>query len=66
MNPLEQRLEELESRYTVIERSYQELSDVLAEQWRVIEKQSAEIARLKVELESGWQQRQSEPPPPHY
>ncbi len=51
-----------------IEKSLDELSDMVAKQWRIIDGQKQMITSLESQLE-GKQDREgsdSEPPPPHY
>lgn len=62
----EQRLDELESRYTLLEQSYQELNDVVTKQWSLIELQARRIERLEASIESAHQEQPVETPPPHY
>ena len=59
---------ELEMKISNIEKSLDELSDMVAQQWRIIDGQKQMITSLESQLE-GKQDREgsdSEPPPPHY
>ncbi len=66
----ERRLTELETRLAHHERMAEELSSVLFEQGRLIDRLSAQLHRLRsrvAELEAGPQRApQDEAPPPHY
>ncbi len=67
---LEQRLIDLESRLAHHERMAEDLSDVIAEQGRLIDRMTLQLRRLidRVgELEAGPVRSPfDEPPPPHY
>ncbi|GAA0573343.1 SlyX family protein [Caenispirillum bisanense] len=67
---LEQRVIDLESRLAHHERAAEDLSDVIAEQGRIIDRMALQIRRLidrVMELEAGpGGAPQDEPPPPHY
>lgn len=59
---------ELEMKISNIEKSLDELSDMVAQQWRIIDGQKQMITSLESQLE-GKQDREgsdNEPPPPHY
>ena len=59
---------ELEMRVSGIEKTLDELSDMIAKQWKMIDGQRQIISSLENQLE-GKQDREgsdSEPPPPHY
>ena len=63
-----EKVVELQIRISNIEKSLDELSDMVAQQWRIIDGQKQMIASLESQLE-GKQDREgsdSEPPPPHY
>lgn len=66
----EDRLIDLETRLAHHERMAEELSDVLAEQQRVIDRlslQLRQVAERMGDLESGWSRSpQDDKPPPHY
>jgi len=67
---LQQRVIALESRITHHERMAEEMSDVLAEQQRVIDLLTAQVRRLNgrlQEMAAGWSPSpQDDKPPPHY
>lgn len=67
---MEQRLIDLETRLAHHERTAEELSDVIAEQGRTIDRMTLQIRRLVerlLDLEAGPQQSpQDDKPPPHY
>ncbi|NQW02250.1 MAG: SlyX family protein [Rhodospirillales bacterium] len=60
---------ELEMRISVIEKSFDELSDMVTKQWQMIDQLKLKIGTLENQLE-GKQDRSEgtadEPPPPHY
>ncbi|MEZ7846154.1 MAG: SlyX family protein [Rhodospirillales bacterium] len=63
-----EKVVELQIKISNIEKSLDELSDMVAQQWRIIDGQKQMIASLESQLE-GKQDREgsdSEPPPPHY
>ena len=63
-----EKVVELEMKISNIEKSLDELSDMVAKQWRVIDGQKQMTTSLESQLE-GKQDREgsnSEPPPPHY
>jgi uncharacterized coiled-coil protein SlyX len=63
-----EKVVELQIKISSIEKSLDELSDMVAQQWRIIDGQKQMIASLESQLE-GKQDREgsdSEPPPPHY
>jgi uncharacterized coiled-coil protein SlyX len=60
------RLDELETRYTLLEQSYQELNDVVTQQWRLIDAQTLRIKRLEASVENAEQGQPIDSPPPHY
>ncbi|MEZ7865806.1 MAG: SlyX family protein [Rhodospirillales bacterium] len=63
-----EKVVELQIKVSNIEKSLDELSDMVAQQWRIIDGQKQMIASLESQLE-GKQDREgsdSEPPPPHY
>ena len=60
------RLDELESRYTLLEQSVNELSEVVTGQWRLIEAQAHKLERLQSALESQPQEAPADSKPPHY
>ena len=63
-----EKVVELEMKISNIEKSLDELSDMVAKQWRIIDGQKQMISSLESQLE-GKQDREgsdSEPPPPHY
>ena len=63
-----EKVVELQIKISNIEKSLDELSDMVAQQWRIIDGQKQIIASLESQLE-GKQDREgsdSEPPPPHY
>jgi len=62
------KIVELEMRVSDIEKTLDELSDMIAKQWKMIDGQRQIISSLENQLE-GKQDREgydSEPPPPHY
>ena len=62
------KIVELEMRVSGIEKTLDELSDMIAKQWKMIDGQRQIISSLENQLE-GKQDREgsdSEPPPPHY
>lgn len=67
---VENRITELESRLAHHERMAEEMSAVLFEQGRIIDRLTAQVRRLRdrvMELESGSPRSpQDEKPPPHY
>lgn len=67
---LEQRVIELEMRLAHHERMAEDLSDVIAEQGRTIDRMTLQIRRLierLLEVEAGGQRSpQDDRPPPHY
>ena len=69
-DPLDTRLIALESRLAHHERMVEELSELVAGQAALLDRQGAEIRRLKErlrDLEAGWDgSSQDEKPPPHY
>ena len=63
------RLDELETRYALLEHSFQELNDVVTGQWQLIDRLQRQVEGLKTEFDSAWPGEgadQPEPPPPHY
>ena len=59
---------ELEIKISDIEKTLDELSDIVAQQWLIIDGQKQMISSLENQLE-GKQDREdshSDPPPPHY
>jgi SlyX protein len=66
----EQRLIALEIRLAHHERMAEEISEVMTEQARTIERLSLQVRRLterQGELEGGWERSpQDDKPPPHY
>ena len=63
-----EKVVELQIKISNIEKSLDELSDMVAQQWRIIDGKKQMIASLESQLE-GKQDREgsdSEPPPPHY
>ena len=63
-----EKVVDLQIKISNIEKSLDELSDMVAQQWRIIDGQKQMIASLESQLE-GKQDREgsdSEPPPPHY
>jgi len=63
-----EKVVELQIKISNIEKSLDELSDMVAQQWRIIDGQKQMITSLESQLE-GKQDREgsdSEPPPPHY
>lgn len=63
-----EKVVELQIKISNIEKSLDELSDMVAQQWRIIDSQKQMISSLESQLE-GKQDRKgsdSEPPPPHY
>lgn len=69
-DPVESRLIELETRLAHYERLAEDLSAVMAEQGRIIDRMAAQVRRLSerlAELEAGWPRSpQDDKPPPHY
>jgi uncharacterized coiled-coil protein SlyX len=65
----DQRLTEVEMRYTYLERLVEELSRVLHEQQRTIDGLSSRLRRLETSLADALDQHDDRPPqekPPHY
>lgn len=61
------RLDALEAAIAHQDRTIAELSDVVAAQWRMIERLERRIARLRDEFQNIAAPRETpEPPPPHY
>ena len=61
------RLDALEERIAHQDHMLGELNDVIAAQWRQIDRLTRELARLRDEMQTLGPQRNSpEPPPPHY
>ena len=61
---MEQRVVDLEVRYTHLEQQVSELSDVVFEQQKQLERMAKEITSLRgrlADVDDG-----QEPPPPHY
>ncbi len=69
-DPVESRLVELEIRLAHHERLAEDLSAVMAEQGRIIDRMAVQVRRLSdrlAELEAGWPRSlQDDKPPPHY
>ena len=68
MTDIYEKVVELQIKVSNIDKSLDELSDMVAQQWRIIDGQKQMIASLESQLE-GKQDREgsdSEPPPPHY
>jgi len=69
-DPVESRLVELEIRLAHHERLAEDLSAVMAEQGRIIDRMAVQVRRLSdrlAELETGWPRSlQDDKPPPHY
>ena len=68
MTDEDEKVVELQIKISNIEKSLDELSDMMAQQWRIIDGQKQKIASLESQLE-GKQDREGsniEPPPPHY
>lgn len=67
---LEQRIIDLEARLAHHERMAEDLSDVLVEQQRIIERMALQLRQLterQSDLEAGWTRSpQDDKPPPHY
>ena len=68
MEPLEPRIIELESRYTLQQAMLQDLNDVLIAQQKEIDHLKAEVAWLKQKLEAtpGLVDASASEKPPHY
>ena len=65
----DQRLTEVEMRYTYLERLVEDLSRVLHEQQRTIDGLSSRLARLETSIADAMEQHDGRPPhekPPHY
>lgn len=60
------RLEALEAASAHQERMINELSDLVAEQWRRIDLQTREILRLREQMDGMAQSSAPDRPPPHY
>lgn len=64
------RIEDLESRAAFQERTIEELNEMIAAQWKVIDRLGRQVDRLKAELDESLGERAglppAEPPPPHY
>lgn len=66
---LRQRMEKLEELVAFQDRTVEELSGTVAEQWKQIEVLRRELSSLGAQLadvEAGMPGPQREPPPPHY
>lgn len=66
----ETRIEDLETRAAYQEQTIDEMSEMIAAQWKEIEALNRKLARLEARLEvaidAQRQPDQPEPPPPHY
>ena len=61
------RLDALEERIAYQDHTLGELNDVIAAQWRQIDRLTRELTRLRDEMQTlGPQRNAPEPPPPHY
>lgn len=64
-----EKVVELEMRLSVMEKAFDELSDMVTEQWQTIERLKSKLKVMESQLE-GKQDRAEgtghEPPPPHY
>ena len=64
------RIDKLEERSAIQENVVEELSDAIADQWKLIDKLKRDIGRLTDELKeveaNVSQGERREPPPPHY
>ncbi len=61
------RLDALEERIAHQDHTLGELNEVIAAQWRQIDRLTRELGRLREELQTiGPQRNAPEPPPPHY
>ena len=60
------RLAEIEETLAHQTRMLDEMSDVVREQWREIERLNREIARLEALIERAADDPGDDPPPPHY
>jgi SlyX protein len=66
LSAMEQRLIELEIRYTHQERMLEELSEVLVAQGREIDRLREELRVLRSRVDAGPDEPGEEGPPPHY
>ena len=60
---------ELEMRISVLEKSFDELSDMVTQQWQMMDQMKRKISVLESQLEGKQDRSESsgyEPPPPHY
>lgn len=66
----ETRIEDLETRAAYQEQTIDEMSEMIAAQWKEIDALNRKLARLEAKLEAAIetlrQPDQPEPPPPHY
>jgi SlyX protein len=63
---MEERIVELEIRFTHQQRMLEELSEVLHEQSRAIAKLNADLAALRAQKDAGPEEQPGNEPPPHY
>jgi len=63
---MDARITELEIRYTHQQRLLEELSDVVAEQARVLDQVTKEVAALRLRVAALGEDEPSNDPPPHY
>ena len=60
---------ELEMRISVMEKSFDELSDMVTKQWQMMDQMKRKVSALESQLEGKQDRSESggyEPPPPHY
>ena len=69
MSDQNEKIVELEMRISVMEKAFDDLSDVVSEQWQMLDRIKSKISLMEGQLE-GKQDRSDgaghEPPPPHY
>lgn len=63
---MEERIVELEIRFTHQQRMLEELSEVLREQGRAIVGLAADLTTLRARLAAGPEEHPDNDPPPHY
>jgi SlyX protein len=63
---MEERIVELEIRYTHQQRMLEELSEVVLEQGRALERLGRELETLRGRVEAGSEEEPANEPPPHY
>ena len=62
----DERLVELESRYTLLEQTVSELNDIVTRQWQQLDTSKLRIERLEAALETLEPTKPVDSRPPHY